>query len=100
MTAAVITAALFFVVVISLHLRTRQRTHFHAPTIQTNSFCFGSNIIYINYCTIRQRGKDGKERKERTASRGQQGRKVYLARKGKRRKDREENKTVILRIKQ
>ena len=41
-TAAVITAALFFV--ISLHLRMRQRTHFHAPTIQTNSFCFGSNI--------------------------------------------------------
>ena len=41
-TAAVITAALFFV--ISLHLRTRQRTHFHAPTIQTNLFCFGSNI--------------------------------------------------------
>ena len=34
--------------VISLHLRTRQRTHFHAPTIQTNSFCFGSNTyIYI-----------------------------------------------------
>ena len=45
-TAAVITAALFFV--ISLHLRMRQRTHFHAPTIQTNSFYFGSNIyIYI-----------------------------------------------------
>ena len=47
MTAAVITAALFFFV-ISLHLRTRQRTHFHAPTIQTNSFCFGSNsYIYV-----------------------------------------------------
>ena len=33
--------------VISLHLRTRQRTHFHAPTIQTNSFCFGSNIYNV-----------------------------------------------------
>ena len=43
MTAAVIDAALFFV--ISLHLRTRQRTHFHAPTIQTNSFCFGEILI-------------------------------------------------------
>ena len=31
-------------ITLSLHLRTRQRTHFHAPTIQTNSFCFGSNI--------------------------------------------------------
>ena len=49
MTAAVITAALFFVV-ISLHLRTWQRTHFHAPTIQTNLFCFGSNVfIYMYY---------------------------------------------------
>ena len=37
-TAAVITVEFF---VISLHLRTRLRTHFHAPTIQTNSFCFG-----------------------------------------------------------
>ena len=39
---AVINAALFFVIL--LHLRMRQRTHFHAPTIQTNLFCFGENI--------------------------------------------------------
>ena len=46
MTAAVINAALFFCKI--THLRTRRRTHFHAPTIQTNSFCFGENIpIYI-----------------------------------------------------
>ena len=43
--------------VISLHLRTRQRTHFHAPTIQTNSFCFGSNkeykdIMFLNLSVL------------------------------------------------
>ena len=37
-------------VIISLHLRTRLRTHFHVPTIQTNSFLFG-DYIYITDIT-------------------------------------------------
>ena len=46
-TAAVITAAV--IIAISLYLRSRQRTHFHAPTIQTNSFCFGENITFFPF---------------------------------------------------
>ena len=45
-TAAVITAALFFVIL--LHLRTRQRTHVNAPTKQTNSFCFGEISLFFH----------------------------------------------------
>ena len=30
----------------------RQRTHFHAPIIQTNSFCFGEICIYTTILYI------------------------------------------------
>ena len=33
---------------ISLHLRMRQRTHFHAPSVQTNSFSFVENITVFS----------------------------------------------------